>query len=338
MDVLSETLRTIRVSGALFFDTEMPTQWCYLSPRPELIREELLPGKTLLSFHYVAQGRCVAALPGQAPVDAGPGELLLMVQGEQHILASSMDAYRRLRPREVLCAKLQAVAPRLQRENGSSTRLVCGYLACGAYDSIHALEGLPRLLCVRGDDQFSSWLRATVSYCVSELGTRPGATLIAERIIEVVLLQAVRQQLAEGAFGVATHSAAMVRDPFLRRALALVRADPSRVWSVNELAMQAGLSRSALAGRFIEQFGEPPKQYLARWRIALAADALLTTKDPVVRIASNVGYESEAAFNRAFKRAYGLPPSRWRKGFRKKTPAAPSRESAGQTDEAGRPE
>lgn len=105
------------------------------------------------------------------------------------------------------------------------------------------------------------------------------------------------------------------RDRFLRRALALVQGDPSRPWTVDELSDQVGLSRSALAARFVRHLGEPPKQYLARWRLALAADALRATPDSAAQIATNVGYESEAAFNRAFKRVYRLPPATWRRDF-----------------------
>jgi len=263
------------------------------------------------------QGSCIASLPGHAPIQTGPGELLLVPQGEQHILASSMAAFESLCPRQVLCEALRSATRALHRMESGSTRLICGYAGCGGYDALAALARLPHLLRVKGDEEFLAWLRASVRYCSMAWGAhRPGATLIAERIVQLVLLQALRQQFSEGDAPPEQPVPLAVKDRFLQRALALIHENPFRSWTVEELSGRVGLSRSALAGRFVQHLGEPPKQYLARGRIALAADALLSTQDAVVQIASKLGYDSEAAFSRAFKRVYGLPPARWRKEFR----------------------
>lgn len=314
MDALSESMRTVRLSGALLVDAQLPGQWCYESPRPQALREDLLPGKSVLSFHLVVAGTCVASLPGQPPVQTRAGELLLFPHGEQHILASSMTAFETLRPRQVMCDELPSNAVAPMGSEHVSTRLICGYLSCGGYDAIAAFAQLPNLIRVQGDEHFSAWVHASMNYCTLALAAKmPTTTLIAERILEIVLLYAMRHQLDAVDVRSRPPSFPASRDRFLERALALVHANPSRPWTVDELSGRVGLSRSALAARFVRNLGEPPKQCLARWRLALAADALLATADSVAQVATNVGYESEAAFSRAFRRVYGLPPASWRR-------------------------
>jgi AraC-like DNA-binding protein len=314
MGALAESLRMIRLSGALFLDAEMPSQWCYLSPTPQSLREELVPGKAVLAFHVVAHGSCIASLPGREPIEVGPGELLLFPRGEQHILASSLDAFASLRPRQVQCDALRSAASALRRNAAGPTRLICGYVACGSANAADAFTDLPGLLRVSGDEQFSEWLLASVKYCQKWGPDRSGFTDVAERIVELMLLEAVRQHWTEVGAAPNRRTSPAGSDRLLQRALALVHGHPSRAWTVEELAAKVGLSRSALAARFVQHLGEPPKHYLARWRMALASDALLSTADTVVQIAHNVGYDSEAAFSRAFKRVYGMPPAQWRKG------------------------
>lgn len=316
MDALSESMRTLRLSGALLVDAHLPGQWCYQSPRPEALREDVLPGNRVVSFHLVVAGSCVASLPGQPPVQTREGELLLFPHGEQHVLASSMNAFETLDPLPVRCDALRSTPDEPLLGDVASTRLICGYLSCGGDGAIAAFAQLPNLIRVQGDAHFSAWMQASMVYATLTLAAQtPTTTLIAERILEVVLLHAVRQQLDATEVPSGRRSDIARKDRFLQRALALVHANPSRAWTVDELSGQVGLSRSALASRFIRHFGEPPQQYLARWRLALAADALLATPDSAAQIATNIGYESEAAFSRAFKRVYGLPPASWRRDF-----------------------
>jgi AraC-like DNA-binding protein len=312
----SESSRAARLSGAVLVDTQLPGQWCYRSPRPEALREDLLPGKTVLAFHWIVEGTCVAYLPGEPPVQTHAGELLLFPQGEQHILASSMCAFQTLRPREVRCDALRSTADDLPPNELASTRLICGYLSCGVDDAAATFARLPNLIRVRGDEHFSAWMHASMAYCTLALAPQmSSSTLIAERILEFVLLQALRQPMGPNDVRSSQPPRLADTDRFLQRALALVRDNPSRPWTVDELSTQVGLSRSALAAHFVRHLGEPPKQYLARWRLALAADTLRTTADSAAQIATNVGYESEAAFSRAFKRVYGLPPATWRRNL-----------------------
>jgi AraC-like DNA-binding protein len=312
----SESGRAARLSGAVLVDSQLPGQWCYRSPRPDALREDLLPGKTVLAFHWVVEGTCVASLPGEPPVQTAAGELLLFPQGAQHILASSMSAFETLRPREVRCDALRSAADDLPPSELASTRLICGYLSCGGDDAAATFARLPNLIRLRGDEHFSAWMHASMAYCTLALAPqKPSSTLIAEKILEFALLQALRQQVGPSDVRSSLSPRLAGRDRFLQRALAMVHSKPSHPWTVDELSRQVGLSRSALAAHFVRHLGEPPKQYLARWRLALAADALRTTPHSAAQIATNVGYESEAAFSRAFKRVYGLPPATWRRNL-----------------------
>lgn len=321
MDLLSDLLRTMRLSGAVFLESAMSTRWCYLTPTPESLREELVPGERVMAFHLLAEGSCIVWLPGQAPMELKAGELVLFPQGNQHILASSLDAIDSLRPKEVRCDAIRSMARQGQRERchfpsvgSTSTTLICGYMACGGYDSIPVLADLPPILRLTGNQELSAWMRASMKYCLLECGSeQPGAALVVEKIAELMLLQALRQHLSEAVSKTAESCFTSARDKYLRKAVLLIHADPAREWTVEELSRRVGLSRSALAMRFVQHLGEPPMQHLARWRITLAADALKSTCDPVMQIAGRVGYQSEAAFNRAFKRLYGIPPAKWRK-------------------------
>jgi len=200
---------------------------------------------------------------------------------------------------------------------GETTRFVCGFLACDKRLCRPLLGALPRMLRVPlGDGPAAAWITATLQHGASEThAPRPGSEALLGRLSELLFVEAVRQytaSLPESQQG----WLAGLRDPYVGRALALLHGDPARDWEVEALAREAGLSRSALGERFNALIGEPPMQYLQGWRLALAAQALASTNDAVARVAERVGYDSEAAFNRAFKREYGSPPAAWRRTVR----------------------
>lgn len=163
------------------------------------------------------------------------------------------------------------------------------------------------------DDPGAAWLISTVHHGVEESGQRrAGTDAVLAKLSELLFLEAIRRYLESLPAGEQGWLAGL-RDPYVSRALALLHREPARGWTVDELGRETGLSRSALADRFATLIGEPPMQYLTRWRLALAARALAEERAPVGRVAERVGYESEAAFNRAFKREFGLPPAAWRR-------------------------
>src|SRR5882757_1226951 len=197
---------------------------------------------------------------------------------------------------------------------GAATRFVCGYLACSRSVCRPLLEALPRLLRIPiGDGPAAVLLRELLRMGVRESSaSRPGAGSMLAKLSELLFVEAMRRY-SENLPPEGKGWLAGVRDAHIGRALALLHGEPGRAWTVDDLAREVALSRSALGERFAALVGEPPIQYLMRWRLALAAQTLRSGGDAIGRVAERCGYESEAAFNRAFKREFGMPPAAWRK-------------------------
>jgi AraC-like DNA-binding protein len=210
---------------------------------------------------------------------------------------------------------------------GAATRFVCGYLACDPRVCRPLFSALPRMLRVSIGDE-AAWLLQMLRVGVQESTAQgPGARSLLAKLAELMFVEAIRR------FALAQPAdqrgwLAGLRDRHVGRALALLHGKPAHAWTVDGLAREVALSRSAFAERFVELIGEPPMQYLTRWRLALAAQRLRNGNDTIARIAERSGYESEAAFNRAFKREFGLPPSAWRKSVREAETGAETDESA----------
>jgi AraC-like DNA-binding protein len=245
------------------------------------------------------------------------GELLVVPQGESHIMASVLD----LSPVQVgplLATQLETAPRQVMRLSygggGTGTRLVCGFLACDDILGNPLLSALPRIFKVdMRNDPRSAWLDASLQFATAEAADlRAGSEVVLARLSELLFVEAVRRCI-DGLPADKKGWLAGVRDRFVGRALSMLHAQPARDWTVDELARCAGLSRSALAQRFTDLLGQPPMQYLAHWRLQIAAQELLADGKSVASVAEHVGYESEAAFNRAFKREFGLPPAGWRR-------------------------
>jgi AraC-like DNA-binding protein len=198
--------------------------------------------------------------------------------------------------------------------DGAATRVVCGFLACDPRLCRPLLFSLPRVLKVNiRNGPSGEWLERSIRQSAVEAGSpRAGNDVMLAKLSEVLFIETLRRYL-EGLAPGQTGLLAALRDPLVASALSLLHGRTAHSWTVERLAQESGTSRSVLAERFAHYLGEPPMRYLARWRLALAARALRSRTDRPARIAEEVGYESETAFNRAFKREYGLPPSRWRR-------------------------
>ena len=319
MDALSHVLSAIRLTGAVFLEAELRAGWSYVTPPASSIGALLMPeAEHIIPYHLVTEGACKAHLLDGVPVELKLGDLIIFPHGDQHVLANSgqeepvsldiseEDLRSLLRPGEV--------TPLRHGSSGDATRLVCGYLACDRRLSEPILAGLPRMLKVSlTDHSISDWVRSSLRFSVAESrAPRPGAMSVLTKLSELLFVEAIRHYV-ETLPDEQTGWFAGLRDRFVGRALALLHQDPGYAWTVDELAKQVGLSRSALAERFGELIGQPPMQYLTQWRLSVAAQELLSSKRALAQIAQAVGYESEAAFNRAFKRAFGVPPATWRK-------------------------
>ncbi len=321
MDALSEVLRVVRLTGAVFLDMELRAQWSYLTAPARAIADVLMPDADhVIPYHLVTEGTCYARLVDGEPVELQAGDLIMFPAGDRHVLATASAQALRLKPVDITGESLDQILKRgdiaTLREGsaGKTTRIVCGFLACEKRLAEPILLSLPRLLRVSmRDGGTAAWVQSSIRYSVTEsMSSRPGSAVVLARLSEVLFAEAIRHYMDELPPGQSGWLAAL-RDRHVGRTLALLHEEPAHPWTVDELASKVGLSRSALSQRFTTMIGTPPMQYLTRWRTSLAATQLRDSNASIVRVATEVGYESEAAFNRAFKREFGLPPAAWRK-------------------------
>lgn len=316
MDPLSDVLKTVRLDGAVYLNADFTAPWCART-RFGMMAAAGLPGAEgpAVFFHFVLEGRCRVRLEGEREtLDAGPGDMILLPHDDTHVLGSDLQ----LAPLDATgMVALPPAGEMIELRHGGggeATRFVCGYLLCDRRMSRPLFDSLPRLLRIPvGDAPGAEWIADLLRVGVRETArSNPGSASMLAKLSELLFVEAMRRYAASLPAGQKGWLAAM-RDPQLGRALALMHAEPGRAWTVEDLAREVALSRSALGERFAELVGEPPMQYLTRWRLALAAQSLRAGGEPVGRIAERIGYDSEAAFNRAFKREFGAPPAKWRR-------------------------
>jgi AraC-like DNA-binding protein len=314
MDALSDVLRTVRLTGAIFFDVHASEPWVAETPPGETIVGAMFPGsEQLICYHVITRGNCWACIPGEAPMQLSAGDIIVLPHGDTHVLSSTPGLRR---TPDMALYRLPSdgrlpVSISMGDPQGNPTHFVCGFLGCDARPYNPLLTALPRVILI--NDHAGGALAAYVQFALAESkGPRMGAQCVLGRLSELMFVDVVRRYL-ETLPAERTDWLAGLRDPFVGRSLAAFHRNPARAWTIESLARKVGLSRSALAERFTQFVGQPPMQYLTNWRMQLAANHLLSGTESVAVIASRVGYESEAAFSRAFKKVVGTPPSRWRK-------------------------
>ena len=318
MDALSDVLNSVRLEGAVYLNAEFTAPWCI---RGELglasVRARLAGAQHVAFFHFLTEGSCrVRLLDTHQVLEASAGDLILFPREGRHLMGSDLQ----LAPMEGK-ATVEAL-PGTDAEvfhmryggGGAATRFVCGYLALSRSVFRPVFEALPRVLHIRiGEGPASALLRELLRAGVRESSAwGPGAASTLAKLAELLFIEALRRYMdqlpPEGKGWLAG-----VRDAHVGRALALLHGAPAKSWTVEQLARDVALSRSALAERFTSLVGESPIQYLMRWRLALAAQMLRDGREPIIRIAERSGYDSEGAFGRAFKREFGVPPASWRR-------------------------
>jgi len=318
MDALSDALRVLRLTGAVFLDAEFTAPWCVVSQGGHSGSQVLAGGPNLIFFHVLTEGRCKARLLGGGEtLELGPGDLIMLPRDDTHLLGSDL----RLAPTLADTLVRPAAGGELMRiehgGGGEKARFVCGFLRCDERLCRPMLESLPRILRVPlGDGPATAWLTSLLHAGTRETSApRPGGETVLAKLSELVFVEALRRYI-ELLPEQQTGWLAGLRDRYVGRALAVMHEDPGRDWTVQDLAGRVGLSRSSLAQRFTDFIGQPPMQYLARWRLTIAAQRLRNEKTTLARIAADSGYDSEPAFNRAFKRALGTTPAAWRRAGR----------------------
>jgi AraC-like DNA-binding protein len=319
VDALSEVLKALRLTTGIFLDAEFMAPWCINSAPGTKDERRILPRAEQLSiFHVLTEGQCLAKLPTDPEVvKLRRGDLIMFPRCDGHLMGS--DVQLAPVPMQALVEPVDdGHLPRISHGGGGArTRFVCGYVVCDKRLCRPLLGSLPSMVSVSlGDGGDSSWLIEPLRRGAEESRSRsPGGEAVLSKLAELVFVEAIRRYIATLPADQRSWLAG-VRDPIVGRALALLHASPARPWTVDELARDAATSRSVLGDRFTAMVGEPPMQYLTRWRLALATESLGSGQERVALVAKRVGYDSEAAFNRAFKREFGMPPAAWRRAAR----------------------
>jgi AraC-like DNA-binding protein len=309
-DVLSDVLRTIRLSGSLQF-CFMPTGAWQTDGKPRLATLAENPS-AVIPFQMLVEGACWLKMDGQETVLAA-GDVVAFPFGTSHQLGAGRGG-RVVIPVKDLPPKPWREIPVLRYgEEPEGVRLLCGYLQCDTMNFGPLRSALPRLLHVRtGGADDARWLRAAIEQITAEVDKpHTGGLSMLERLTEIVFIELLRHQIGAAKPGSAGWLAALA-DPSLGRCLSLIHDDPKRDWTVHDLAAASGVSRSTLAKRFEIVLDTSPIRYVRDWRLHLASMALSTTAKAIAAVAYDAGYGTEAAFNRAFSRAYSIPPAAWR--------------------------
>jgi len=315
-DVLSDVLRAVQLTGAVYFDFEMSAPWVAEAPPSREIAPIVMPGaQRVIEYHLIARGRAWGHAVGQAPIRLEEGDLLLFPQGDAHVLSSAPDM--RATPDLATYARGSTPLPLMYEIGGGGperARIICCFLGCDERPFNPLLAALPPVIHLAASGEpASGWLGALLQVAVSESGhAAPGSENVLARLSELIFVEAVRRYLASLPAAERGWLAGL-RDEVVGRALAALHASPGDAWTVERLAHTVGASRSVLAQRFTDLIGQPPMQYLTLWRMQVAS-RLLGEGRPVGAVAELVGYESEAAFSRAFRKTVGLSPGAWRRG------------------------
>lgn len=314
-DALSDVLRVVRLFGGVFLHADFTEPWCLTSQvKPDDCGQLLPDVEHIILYHYVVVGRMAVQVGDEPAVEVGAREAVILPRNDVHRMGSDLG----LKPVDSHAIIQPSVDGGLAEIHfgggGVRTRVVCGFLGCRNVSGNPLLSALPSLLRLdTREGTAAEWIRVSFDFAADEIAAgRVGSDTVLAKLSELLFVEAVRRHV-DSLPAEQTGWLAGLRDPYVARTLALIHRRFEEPWTVDSMARQVGLSRSAVAERFTRLIGEPPMHYLARWRLQVASQRLSTSHYPAARIAYEVGYESEAAFNRAFKRLFGSPPAMWRK-------------------------
>jgi len=314
MDTLSEILRTVRLKGGVFLDARFTPPW---SIATSLTPDDLLPymgrPEVLCGLHYVISGEMFLETAGEEPLLVRSGELVLLPRNEPHVL-SNRPGQRSINSKHLIRQGTDGGLSSIVHggASGPMTNVICGFLANEEMRN-PLMATLPKVLKVNINEGASrDWIESSLRYGAHQLsqGNLASSSIMA-KLSEMLFVEAVRGY-SESLVAHEKHWLHGLKDKYVGRALAALHDRLSHCWSVPELAAEAGLSRSAFVERFTAAMGAPPMQYLAKSRMLLAKELLVERQKSIGQVAAAVGYDAEAAFNRAFKREFGVPPARWR--------------------------
>jgi AraC-like DNA-binding protein len=317
MDALSDVLRVAHLTGGVFLHADFFAPWC-ISARvaPEQCAPALGPASHLILYHYVLEGQLHVRIERQdcESLVIGAGEAVLLPRNDMHLMGSDLNI-RPVQGRDIIQPPKGGGLYSIHHGGaGTRTRMICGFLGCASAEGNPVISTLPPLLKLSVDQTGAAeWIRSTFQYAAEEVAAgRPGSETVLAKLSELLFVEAVRRY-AEALPDGQTGWLAGLRERHVARALALMHRDINRRWTVDDLGREVGVSRSALADRFIRLIGVPPMHYLAGWRMQVATEKLRSTNASLAQVAEIVGYDSEAAFSRAFKKTFGAAPATWRR-------------------------
>lgn len=310
-DLVSDVLQAVRLDGAYFFRVDATEPWRVESRAAREESPQVLPrSEHLIPYHLLVEGECSGGLTAGTARPMRAGSVIVFPHGSPHFMASAPDLRLPLTQAALPPGEQPPFILRFGGDGSRRATFVCGYLGCDRRPFNPLLASLPEVLLVEG--QPDSWLATFAARVLEETtARRSGAGALLTRLAELMFIEVVRRHL-ESLPPAATGWLAALQDDVVHRALALLHEQPAHAWSLDELARRTACSRSVLAERFTQLLGDPPIQYLTRWRMQLASQHLTNAKTKIATIARLVGYESEAAFSRAFKRTVGTSPASWR--------------------------
>jgi AraC-like DNA-binding protein len=316
MDALSDVLRVSHLTGGVFLHAEFFAPWCVAARLgPEHCAPVLGPASHLIVFHYVLEGEFFLRVDGESGerLTLEAGEVALLPRNNLHLMGTDLTLPP-VRGSDIIRPRTGGGLFSVHHGgDGPRTRMVCGFLGSSSADANPVLSTLPSALKLKVEGGAAEWMRSTFQYAADEVAAgRPGSATVLAKLSELLFVEAVRryvETLPEGQTG----WLAGLRDHYVARALALMHGDVARRWTVDDLGHEVGLSRSALADRFLRLIGVPPMHYLVNWRMQVASQMLRSTSASLAQVAETVGYDSEAAFSRAFKKVIGTAPATWRR-------------------------
>lgn len=329
MDVLSEVLKVVQLQGALFYNGEFSSPWSFYSPPSRTVAAYVAPdARHVIVYHLLTEGRASARLADGDRVMLEAGDIVIFPHGDAHFLENGSSAKSVDMGKELARLLSQGLKRSTLGGGGEITKFVCGFMACEPRLSQVFLSGLPPVFKVSiRNDASGRWLENSIRFSVNDAdAARAGGEAVLAKLSEVLFVETLRTYIAHLP-AEQTGWLAGARDSEVGKTLALMHRNPAHPWTIASLAKEAGVSRSVLAERFRHYLNEPPMSYLTRWRLQLGAQMLASTNYSVAQIASEVGYESEAAFNRAFKREFQTPPARFRGQSRSNHGTSPAKKS-----------
>jgi len=311
-DVLTETLRAIRFNGSVFLNARFSKPFGVISPDHFDADTPLAHLRHVSIFHLIASGSCTIEIASGERRTVSAGDILLLPFAAAHKFWNGEFQEMAFAPDLMRCGSAAGLRSLDHGGGGETTRMVCGFIESSEFVHAPVFRSLPPLLVERAsDDGACAVITSTVREILLLADTAtPGTDLILGRLMELLFVEVVRRYASRSLAAKGWFAA--LNDPLVGRALQLLHGDEARRWTVGQLAREAGTSRSVLSERFTSIVGQPPIEYLAGWRMQRAAERLRSTRDSIAAVAAKIGYESEASFNRAFKRITGVAPGRWR--------------------------